>query len=381
MTARNAAAPNWFLRLAIFAVVVGLIYFGVSYYLRQEAVVVPAKLGVALRTVPGTVTAKAEFDVELKSEVGGRVKTTELEVGRKFFKGDTLVTIDSGDVDLEIERIKNEIVAAKRRKEIGSTLTADEKNKLDALDILERQVKAGASSPIELEREKRLYQQLVQRRELDEVALRLSLETLENQLRAREREKSKMTITAPADGVVTSVIARVGDLIGSNSPIATMISVGRTIEAKISEENFAAVRIGQRATVRFLTFGDDSYEAKISKILPSADPATQRYTVFLDVAVPEGRVLLPGLTGEVVIIIEERANAVLIPRRALVGDYVYVLEGSKVALRKVEKGFEGFTEVEIVAGLKEGEQVVVEQQDLYRDGDRVRVRVLETKSK
>jgi RND family efflux transporter MFP subunit len=379
MTARNASAPNWFLRLAILAAVVGLAYYGVSYYLRQEAVVAPAKLGVALRTVPGTVTAKAEFDAPIKSEVGGRVQTTALEIGRKFFKGDTLVTIDSGDVDLEIERIKNEIVAAKRRKEIGSTLSADEKNKLDYLDVLERQVKSGASSPLELEREKRLHQQLVQRRELEEVTLRLSLENLENQLQAREREKSKMTITAPADGVVTSVDARVGDLIGSNAIIATLISVGRTIEAKISEENFAAVRLGQRATVRFLTFGDDQYEAKISKILPAADPATQRYTVFLDLILPEGRVLLPGLTGEVIIVIEERANAVLIPRRALVGDHVYVLEGSKVALRKVQKGFEGMNEAEIVSGLKEGELVVLEQQDRYRDGDRVRPRVIETK--
>jgi hypothetical protein len=69
MSARNAAAPNWLVRLAILAAFLGLVYFGVSYYLRQEAIVVPAKLGVALRTVPGTVTAKAEFDVELKSDI------------------------------------------------------------------------------------------------------------------------------------------------------------------------------------------------------------------------------------------------------------------------------------------------------------------------
>jgi multidrug efflux pump subunit AcrA (membrane-fusion protein) len=70
---------------------------------------------------------------------------------------------------------------------------------------------------------------------------------------------------------------------------------------------------------------------------------------------------------------------VLIPRRALVGEHVYVLDGSRVVLRKVQKGFEGMQDVEIVSGLKEGEQVVVEQQDRYRDGDRVRPRVLETK--
>jgi len=197
-----------------------------------------------------------------------------------------------------------------------------------------------------------------------------------NGLRSKGRGKSKMTIIAPSDGIVTVVTQRVGDLIGSNSPIATIIAVGRTVEAKISEENFAAIKLGQKATVRFLTFGADQYSAVISKILPSADAATQRYTLFLDIALPEGRVLLPGLTGEVQIIIAERANAVTIPRRALVGEYVYVVEGGRLVRRKVAKGYEGMNSVEIVSGLKAGEQVVVEQQDRYREGERVRTQVL-----
>jgi RND family efflux transporter MFP subunit len=378
MTAAQASGPKWFLRLAILAGVAGLVYFGVSYYLRPVAVVAKAARGVAVQTVPGIVTVKAEFDSSLKSEVGGRVKTTELEIGRRFFRGDTLVTIDSGDVDLEIARIKNDIVAAQRRVEIGSTLIADEKNKADAIEELERRVKLGGASPSELEREKRIYQQLVQRRELDEVNLRLALDTLESQLLVKEREKSKMTITAPADGVVTAVDARVGDLIGSNAPIATLISIGRTIEAKLSEENFAQIRLGQKAVVQFLSFGSQQYNAVISKVLPNADSATQRYTVFLDVVVPEGTSLVPGLTGEVSFIIAERANAVIIPRRALVGDHVYVAEGSRLTLRKVQKGFDGLTEVEVIEGVKEGELVVIEQQDRFRDGDRVRLRVVET---
>ena len=56
-----------------------------------------------MRTVPGTVEVKAEFDVILKSEVGGLVKTSELEIGRRFYKNDVLLTIDSGGVDLEID--------------------------------------------------------------------------------------------------------------------------------------------------------------------------------------------------------------------------------------------------------------------------------------
>lgn len=376
MSKTPTKGSSWTVKLLVALAVLGAAAYGVSYAMRPVAQVVPASRSKAVRSVPGTVEVKAEFDVVLKSEVGGRVKTTELEIGRKFFKGDVLVTIDSGDVDIEIERIKNEIVAAKRRVEIGSTLSAEEKNKLDTLDNLERQTKSGAYPQAEFEKEKRLYQQLVQRRELDEVNLRLALDTLESQLRVREREKSKMTILAPTDGQVTGVLARVGDLVANNTPIATLISLTRTIEGKLSEDNFAAVLLGQRAQVRFLTFGDTQYPATISKVLPSADPTTQRYSVYLDVQLPEGREVMPGLTGEVGIIISERPNAVVVPRRALVGNYLYVVKGGKVDRREVTRGYDSLNYVEILAGVDAGEEVIVEQQDKFSAGQPVRTAVL-----
>jgi RND family efflux transporter MFP subunit len=376
MSNANPSAPNWFLRLAIAAVALLALAWGVSYALRPVALIAPAVRGKAVRTVPGTVEVKAEYTIELKSAVGGRVLSSELDVGKAVSRNDTLVQIDTGDIDLEIERYKNEITAARRKVELGSTKRADLLNKRDTLANLERQVKVGTYPQGEYDKEKRLLEQLGQLTELDEVNLKLALETNENMLRTKLREKEKMTILAPSDGVVTAVAARVGDLIGSNSPIATIISVGRTIEAKISEENFAAIKLGQTASVRFLTFGADQYNAKISKILPAADPTTQRYTVFLDIFLPEGRVLLPGLTGEVSIIISERPNAVIIPRRALIGEYVYVVAGGRVEQRKVVKGYDSLNRVEITSGLEAGETVIIEQLDRFREGDRVRTQVL-----
>lgn len=379
MSAPKPASPNWFVRLALAAVVIAAIGWGIAYTLRPIAVVVAATTGTAVRTVPGTVEVKAEFTIELKSEVGGRVITSTLDIGRRVFKNDTLVQIDTGDIDLEIERIRNELTAAKRKVELGSLLRPEVLNSKETLDNLERQTKQGAYPQGEFEKQKRIHQQLEQRMELDEVNTRLALENYETSLRSKQREKTKMTIVAPSDGIVTSVTTRVGDLIGSNSPIATVIAVGRTVEAKLSEENFAQIKLGQKATVRFLSFGAQQYTAVISKVLPSADSTTQRYTVYLDVTVPEGTALVPGLTGEVSFIIAERANAIKIPRRALVGEYVYVVEGTKLALRKIQKGFDGLNELEVASGVKAGELVLVEQQDRFRDGDRVRLSVLETK--
>ena len=376
MSTPKPAAPNWFLRLALTAAILLLLGWGLSYTLRPVAQVARAAKGKAGRFIPGTVEVKAEFTIELKSEVSGRVSASSLDIGKPVTRGGVLLQIDTGDIDLEIERITNEIVAAKRKFELGSTRRADLLNKRDTLANLERQVRAGAYPQAEFDKEKRLLQQLDQYTELDEVNLKLALETNQNSLRTKQREKAKMTIVAPSDGVVTQVTTRVGDLIGSNSPIATIISVGRTVEAKITEENFSAIKLGQKATVRFLTFGADQHNAVISKILPSADATTQRYTVFLEVHLPEGRTLLPGLTGEVSISIAERANAIIIPRRALIGDYIYVVAGGKLERRKIVKGYDSLNQVEILSGLTEGEEVLVEEQDRFSEGERVRTQVL-----
>lgn len=373
MNNQSLSPRSWVVRLIVIIAAIASIALLLAYLLRPVALVSSATRGVSLRTVPGTVEVKAEFANELKSEVAGRVADSVLDVGKRVNRGDTLVRLDTGDVDLEIERTKNEIVAARRKVELGSTLRADVLNMRDTIANLERQAQIGAYPQAELEKQRRSLQQLEQRMELDEVNLKLALENLENLLRAKEREKLKMSITAPADGVVTAVFARAGDLIGSNSPIATIIATTRTVEAKLSEENFAAVRVGQKASVRFLTFGADQYDATITKILPSADSQTQRYTVFLDVALPEGRTLVPGLTGEVSITIAQRENAIIVPRRALVGDYVYVVDGSRLVRRRVEKGYESLNQVEILKGVQKDEQVLVEQHDRFRDGDRVRV--------
>jgi RND family efflux transporter MFP subunit len=330
-----------------------------------------------VHAVPGSVEVTAEYVMELKSEVGGRIIASSLAPGLPVQKGEVLVQLDTGDVDLEIERTKNEITAARRRVELGSPARHEELNKRDTLENLERQTKLGAYPQAEFEKEKRLYQQLVQRRELDEVNLRLALENFENSLRAQQREKAKMTIVSPLDGVVSevSLAARVGDLIGRDVKIATLISATRAVEAKISEENFAGIKVGQKASVRFLGYGSQLYSASVTKVLPTANPETQRYTIHLAVDLPAEK-LVPGLTGEASIVIGERDGQSIIPRRALRGNEVFVIEAGRVVTRKVQVGYLGLNEAEILNGLREGEQVIVEDLDQFQPGDRVRTKEL-----
>jgi RND family efflux transporter MFP subunit len=189
------------------------------------------------------------------------------------------------------------------------------------------------------------------------------------------RDRDKMTITAPFDGVVSKVLARPGALIDIGTPIAVLISTNRTVVARISEEDFAGIRLGQKASVRFLGYGDELHRASVSKILPTADPDTQRYEVFLNVDFPV-ELLIPGLTGEVSIVVGEHENALIVPRRALFGNSLFVVKNGVVRLRQVAVGYIGLNEAEILAGVEEGERVIVDEIDRFRDGDHVRSTIL-----
>jgi RND family efflux transporter MFP subunit len=377
MSAQPAAKTSWPWRIIAIAVVIAAVAYVYAIALRPVATVMQVVRGRAVNSVPGSVEVKAEAVLAIKSEVGGRIVSSSLNAGRSVSKDEVLLELDTGDIDIEIERIGNDLVAARRRFEVGSTLRAEVENKRESLAEMERAVKAGAKPLADFEKEQRLYNQLVQRMELDEVNLRLALENYENSLRAKEREKAKMTIVAPFDGVISEIhiAGKPGELIGRDFALATLISKSRVVEAKISEENFAELDVGQHAGVSFLSYGPQQYKATLSKKLPTANAETQRYTVQLDVDIPEDK-LVPGLTGEVVIVIGQRDNQMIIPRRALRGNQVLAVEGGQVVLRTVQPGYMALNEVEIRGGLEPGEQVIVEELDTFRPGQRVRAKQL-----
>lgn len=347
----------------------------VIHYTRPVATVTPVVRGRAVNAVPGSVTVYAEFEMELKSEIGGRVIRSILDPGLPVKEGDFMVQIDPGDLDLEIERIENEYAAHKARLAVGSSVKLELVTAKEELDNYERLFKLGNFSENQVVQQQRRVRTIEQRLELENVANQQTTDTFENTLKVKRRQREKMTILAPFDGIVSTVEARPGDLIGGNSPIATLISVNRKVEAKVSEENFAGITVGQRAAVRFLGYGDELYNATVDKILPTADPETQRYIIHLKVDLPLDK-LVPGLTGEASIVVSQRDAAAIIPRRALRGNEVFVVSGGSVELRSVKLGYVALNQAEVLEGLKEGEQVIVEDLDLFRPGSRVRTKLL-----
>lgn len=352
--------------------VLAVIAFGAVRLARPQAAVAVVKRGTAVSALPATVAVRADYAMELRSESGGRVIDSSLVLGRSVKAGELLLKIDDTDLKLELERVINDYDAAIKRRKIGSATKLDLDTARSDLANFTRLAEAGQYSSSELDKRKREVRALEQKLEIEQINEESLITGLATDIKTRKRQIEKTSLFSPIDADVTAVSAYVGDLIVSSAPLATLLARERLVEARVSEENFSGVVLGQRAQVRFLGYGDEQFNGTVARVLPTADPLTQRYTVILNVDIPPGR-LVPGLSGEASIIVGQRADVLIIPRRALLGDYVLAVEDGRVKQRRVKRGYESLNEVEIVSGLKEGDLVITDGLDAYRENDRVRV--------
>ena len=104
--------------LLVFSVLVG----GWIYSSRPVAKVVRVVRGQAVDAVPGSVIVDAEYQMDIKSEVGGRIIKSALAVGDHVKDGDFLVQLDTGDLKLDIEKTKSDYEALKNRIAVGSQI-------------------------------------------------------------------------------------------------------------------------------------------------------------------------------------------------------------------------------------------------------------------
>ncbi|CAM3038253.1 efflux RND transporter periplasmic adaptor subunit [Rariglobus hedericola] len=339
---------------------------------RPEAQVAVVKRGTAVSALPANVAVRADYSMELRSESGGRVVDSSLVLGRSVKAGELLLKIDDTDLKLELERVTNDYDAALKRRAVGSATKLDLETAKADLANFTRLAEGGQYSSTELDKRKREVRALEQKLEIEQINEESLITGLATDIKTRKRQIEKTSLFSPIDADVTSVSAYVGDLIVSSAPLAILLARERLVEARVSEENFSGIVIGQRAQVRFLGYGDEQFTGTVARVLPTADPLTQRYTVILDVKIPPAR-LVPGLSGEASIIVGQRADVMIIPRRALLGDYVLAVRDGRVKQLRVTRGYESLNEVEIVSGLSEGDLVITDNLDAYRENDRVRV--------
>ena len=241
------------------------------------------------------------------------------------------------------------------------------------------QVAQAAAQMHKLENNYRRAQQLVEQRMIsanDVDQIKYDLENARAVYRAASLELSYTTITAPISGVVASRSIKSGNFVQINSPIIRIVDASR-LEATLNvpEREIAKLKPGQAVGLAVDALPGKQFTGTVDRVAPVVDNGTGTFRVVA--SFPGNGELQPGMFSRLDINYDRRADALVVPRTALLEDggepAVYVVRDGKAQRTVLKLGYNDAGWVEVREGLKPGEQVVIAGKAALREGSAVQV--------
>lgn len=186
------------------------------------------------------------------------------------------------------------------------------------------------------------------------------------------------TVTAPIDGVITEKHAEAGDVVGNQSRLFTIADVSElVVRVGVSELDVVELQQGDRVQITLDAIPNRDLAGRIRRIFPVGDAQTRLVPVEVVFDRESARLARPGFLARVTFDLATSDNVLLLPVSAVLGGQgaqaVFVVEEGSAIRRSVSTGLTSQGRIEIVSGLREGEQVVVVGNNSLRDGMTVRL--------
>ena len=217
-------------------------------------------------------------------------------------------------------------------------------------------------------------QQLISANDLDQ--LKYDLENARAVNRLANLELSYANVVAPISGVIASRSIKTGNFVQINTPIFRIVDTSR-LEATLNvpERELATLKPGQPVSMQVDAIPGRKFEGVVDRVAPVVDSGSGTFRVIA--AFAGGGLLQPGMFGRVRIDYDQRADAIVIPRVALLegeGDpAVFTVRAGKAVRVPVKLGYVDGAWAELRSGLKLGEPVVTAGKVALRDGSAVQV--------
>ena len=181
---------------------------------------------------------------------------------------------------------------------------------------------------------------------------------------------------SPISGVVAARNIKPGNLVQINTPIFTIVDTSR-LEATLNapEREIETLKAGQSVLLSVDALPGKTFEGRIDRVSPVVDSGSGTFRVIC--TFEGGGLLQPGMFGRIRIEYDQRANALVIPRTALLEDgnapAVYTVKADKATRTALKLGYIDGQWVEVREGLLEGDPVVVAGKTALREGSAVQV--------
>ncbi|MCK6624543.1 MAG: efflux RND transporter periplasmic adaptor subunit [Anaerolineae bacterium] len=184
------------------------------------------------------------------------------------------------------------------------------------------------------------------------------------------------TLRAPFDGIVGEVYIHQGSMVDTKSAVALFISNQVEVAVNVEESRLGQVAKGQHASLRVSAYPGVEFPGLVTSVAPLADQKTHTFVVKVTPADPKN-MLRSGMYADVSLLVDEKANTLLVPRSAVIRvdsqPVVYRVNAGQVEQVKVTIGLSNDTDIEITSGLKAGDSIVVAGQSSLQDGAKVKI--------
>ncbi len=216
-------------------------------------------------------------------------------------------------------------------------------------------------------------QKLISANDIDQ--LRYDLENARAANRLANLEVSYANVVAPISGVIAERNIKPGNFVQINTPIFRIVDTSR-LEATLNvpERELATLKPGMEVQMQVDALPGREFEGIIDRIAPVVDAGSGTFRVIT--AFDGGGVLQPGMFGRIRIDHDQRTDALVVPRVALLEDgdpAVYTVRDKKAVRVPVTLGYMDGQWVEVRKGLKAGEPVVTAGKVALREGSEVQV--------
>jgi len=181
-------------------------------------------------------------------------------------------------------------------------------------------------------------------------------------------------IDAPISGSLAEVYLEAGDLATINTPLCLVIEDG-PIRAtlRVPDPDLRSIRSGMEALLSVPNVEGKPFSGTVTRVAPFIESETRTGEVQAEF-VDNDSSLMPGMYGDVTIVLDKKEDALIIPATALIYEeetdkpYVYIITGDHAAKKSVETGITGLDKVQILSGLAVGDRVVVTGKENLSDG-------------
>lgn len=353
--------------------------------------------GDVARSVVATGKIQPITKVEVKSKASGIVEKLFVDINDRVHKGQELAQLDQQEIQAQVEAQRAELAASQAN--VGTYQANIEQDRVNAAapdlpmykQTLDRNLQMahdGIVSQQALDNANRDYLAALNKRDaakaqigVDTAKLRQAkAQVMQAQasLKQLEEQLSYTTIVAPMDGVILSRDVEKGDAVSSILVLGSTATLIMTegdinqvyVKGKVDEADIAHVYMNQPARIKVESFRDRVFNGRVTKIAPLGVEKDNVTTFEVRVSIDNpGGELKANMTANAEILLDEHKHVLTIPENAVIYDgqknaSVEIPDKTqKSGTRKipVKVGLSNGNITEVLSGIKEGDQVVLQQ--------------------